>query len=180
MKHLIRIAVAIVAAMSLSSTAIAQECVPLEPKQQTGSISLVHEGQSVATTIFEEGGCTWPSPSLNGTDGLVLDTTGMEGSTGKATATLPAGGSVIFVTVNAYFLDANCTKIANSDVAIGSSLSDTPSAQSVAIPPTAKFFVASSTVANATNNVTVTLNSDGKDCVEKIVKKKKKKKKKRR
>lgn len=174
MRHLLKIAVGLVLAACMTTASAATICTPIAPKEWKAHLNGVHPGQSFATTYFENNACNWNGlDQLNGSDGLVLDVSGQEG-TGNVSAT--TGSTTAFlVVVQGYFLDANCSKIASSDWHVTSSPSTSPTADLLAIPTGAKWMVVSSTDANFGNDMDLTVHSDGKDCPKPPKKKKKKK-----
>jgi hypothetical protein len=174
MRHFMKIAIGLLLAASMSAASAATICTPIAPKEWKGHLQSVHQGASVATTFFENNGCNWQGfDQMNGTDGLVLDMEGQEG-TGNVSATTGPTASFLVV-VQGYFLDANCKKIDGSDWHVTASPSTSATADLLTIPTGAKWMLLTSTDANAGNDFDVTVHSDGKDC-PKVIKKKKKKK----
>jgi opacity protein-like surface antigen len=170
MKHILKTAFLFVTLMSVSASA-ATVCAPVAPKEWTGHIDFLHPGQSAAVTYFEESGCDWGGfEQLNGTDGLVLD---VEGQSGPGDILATNGAATLFIVVaNGYFLDANCTKVAQSDFHLTTSNAASPTGYALTIPEGAKWMVFSSTETNFANDQNVIVHSHGKDCP---IKKKKKK-----
>lgn len=176
MKHIIRTFIAMLTLLGLAGSAIGVECIPIAPKDVTGKITLVHPGASAATSLFEGNGCSWNgADAVNGLDGLILDVAGMGGTTGSATATVPNNGSLQLVALTAYYLDEGCAKVAGSDFDFGVTQSDSPESENVTIPEGAKWLVIAAG-GSVTNDITVTLHSNGKDCPKVVPPKKKKKK----
>jgi len=168
MKHLLRGAVALAAVFGLGASAVAAPCLPVEPKDVSGHIQIaLPGGQSFAATYFQENGCDWAgNDQLNGSDGLVLDVEGMGGTAGNMVVDL--GTSVFSVPVRGEFLDGTCAPIADSELFQSSD----GEAYTIAFPPDSKWLIVSPETANPSNDVSVSVHSDGKVC-----KKKKKKRK---
>lgn len=171
MKHLLKIAIGLLIASSMTASSAATICTPIAPKEWTGHLQFVHPGQSLAAAYFQQNGCDWKgSDQLNGTDGLVFDVSGQEG-TGNIAAT--TGASTVFlVVVQGYFLDSSCAKIPGSDWHVTSSPASAPTADLLTIPTGAKWMVVDSTDANFGNDMDLTIHSDGKDCPKPKKKKK--------
>jgi len=168
MKHLLKAAVAVIAGGSMMASAVAAPCVPVAPKDLGGHIEVAFPGgRSLAASYFQENGCDWAgNDQLNGFDGLVLNVAGLGGTAGNMVVEL--GNSVFSVPVRGEFLDEACALIPDSEVFQSSD----GEAYSIAFPTGAKWFVVSPESPAPSNDVTISLHSDGKVC-----KKKKKKRK---
>ena len=172
MKNWIRTGIALFAFMGLTASAAGATCVPVPPADFKGHLGLLHPGESVAATFFEQNGCNWNGlDQLNGTDGLVIDITGAAGPASLTAVSTPT--TLVLVVVQGHFLDANCAPIGGSDFHTTSTTPASPLAQLVTVPATAKWMVIDSTDTNAGNDYDISLHTDGVDCP--VVKKKKKK-----
>jgi hypothetical protein len=173
MKRLIRTAIIVVAVMSLTAAAAAEECTPTEPKDTTAHIEFAPPGGvSVAITYFEGQGCKWNGlDQLNGFDGVVLDVEG-QGGTGSIVGTVGLG--TVLVTLEGHFLDADCKQIQGSSFEYGTDANT----YSLTIPETAKWLAILTSTQIPSRDVSVLVHSDGKDCDVTPPPKKKKKKKK--
>ena len=163
MRYLFKAAVAVFVGACLTASAAAAPCVPVPPKDVEGHIQFAFPGgQSLAATYFQQNGCDWAgNDQMNGSDGLVLDVTGMGGTAGNMVVTL--GTSAFSVPVRGEFLDDSCGLIADSEIFQSSD----GEAYSIVFPETAKWFVVSPETQFPSNDVTVSLHSDGKVCKKK-------------
>lgn len=176
MRRLLKILVSVGLTGALVGSALAVECTPIAPQDFTGTIRFIHQGSSAAIGFFEGNDCSWNgSDGLNGTDGLALDVGGVAGTTGSVTGTLTPT-SAFFVGVNAYFLDEGCAQIDGSAFDFTTALPENAESEPVTIPKGAKWLIVTSTTSNVSNDVSVILHSNGKDCPDPVKKKKKKKK----
>jgi hypothetical protein len=176
MKHIFRTFISLIAMLALASQAAGIECTPVAPKDVDGKINFAHEGPSLATSFFEANGCSWNgAEGLNGSDGIVLDVSEVGGTTGAVTATLPNGTSLQHTNLVAHFLDDTCAAIGGSNFDFGTSGVDNPESETLSIPVGAKWLVVAES-ANATNDISINLHSNGKDCPTATPTKKKKKK----
>jgi hypothetical protein len=173
MRHFLKAAIGLFVVSALTASAAAATCVPVEPKEWSGHAQMIHSGPGLATSWFENNACDWAGfEQLNGTDGLVFDVEGQVG-TGNITATLGAT-SLVNAAFQGYFLDAGCKKIEGSDFHVTGSLTSAPVADLLTIPVGAKWMEINSTLGGMSNDVTVTVRSDGIDCPKPPKKKKKK------
>lgn len=163
MKYLVRAAVALFAGACMTASAVAAPCVAVPPKDVEGHIQVAFPGgQSFAATYFQQNGCDWAgNDQLNGSDGLVLDVTGMGGTAGNMVVSL--GSSLFSVPIRGEFLDESCGLIADSEIFQSSD----GEAYSIQFPTGAKWFVASPEASFPSNDVTIALHSDGKVCKKK-------------
>jgi hypothetical protein len=171
MKNLIRSAIALGVVLCLGASAGAAPCIPTPPKDTTGRLEVLHQGQSAAAAYFQQNGCSWNGlDQLNGTDGLVLDVTGQAGPAGVTG--LLGDTSVIAVVVQGYFLDGDCARVEGADWHISSSTAAAPLTEIVTIPTNAKWMVVDNTSANNGNDIDIAVHSDGTECAPKKKKKK--------
>ena len=163
MKHLLKAAVAVIAGGAMTASAVAAPCEPVAPKDLSGRIEVAMPGgQSFAATYFQSNGCDWSgNDGLNGSDGLVLDVAGLGGTAGNMVVEL--GNSAFAVPVRGEFLDETCALIPDSEVFQSSD----GEAYSIAFPTGAKWFVISPESPNPSNDVTISVHSDGKVCKKK-------------
>jgi hypothetical protein len=173
MKNLTKTLIALGVVLCFGASAGAAPCVPTPPKDTTGHLELLHQGQSAAASYFAQNGCNWNGfDQLNGTDGLVLDVTGQSGT--AAVSGVLGDTSLISVVVQGYFLDESCTRVAGADWHIASSVPAATLSEIVTIPVGAKYMVVDNTTANNGNDIDVTVHTDGVECVKKPKKPKKK------
>lgn len=176
MKHFRTTAIGLflLAAMTLDAAA-ATVCTPIPPKEWTGHVQVARQGGSAALTYFENNGCNWNGlDQLNGTDGLVFDVEGQSG-TGNASAIFGPNGT-LGIAVQGYFLDASCKKINASDFHISGSVTSAPTADLITIPVGSKWMEINGATGGFSNDINITVHSDGMDCPTPTPTKKKKKK----
>lgn len=175
MKHLRTTAIGLflLAAMTLHAAA-ATPCTPIPPKEWTGHLQVAHQGASAAISYFENNGCNWNGlDQLNGSDGVVFDVEGQSG-TGNASAIF-GPNATLGIAVQGYYLDANCKKIDGSDFHISGSVTSAPTADVITIPVGAKWMEIGGPATGFSNDINLTIHSDGFDCPTVTPKKKKKK-----
>lgn len=168
MRSLLKVSAVIVVAMSLTGSAVAAKCEPIEEGDIEGHIELAWPAdQSLSASYFLENSCDWgDGEDLNGFDAVVLDVESVGGTTGSLTA---SASGVVAIGIKSQFLDADCSTV--SEVPRQSATGD---AYSLEIPADAKWMLVVPASTNyVSRDVTVTLHSDGKDCSKKKKGKKK-------
>ena len=163
MKYLFRATVALFACACMTASAVAAPCAPVPPKDVQGHIQFAFPGgQSAAVTYFQQNGCDWAgNDQMNGSDGLVLDVTGMGGTAGNMVVEL--GTSAFSVPVRGEFLDESCSLIPDSELFQSSD----GEAYSIVFPEGAKWFAVSPETQFPSNDVSISVHSDGKVCKKK-------------
>ncbi|HWL65232.1 MAG TPA: hypothetical protein VNP73_04590 [Actinomycetota bacterium] len=167
MRHLLKLAGTVIALMAFTTSAVAQECTPLPPKEVSGPILFSgNVRQSVAATYFQNNACNWNgNDGLNGTDAQVLDLTGIEG---QAAATISTGFPGFQIAFQGIVLDGTCKKLGDT-LSIGSSTIDFPVPYVIEVPAGAKWLIvqgsqASPAQTNFASQSTVTIFFEGREC----------------
>jgi hypothetical protein len=172
MKNMIRSLIAFGVVLCVGASAGAAPCVPVPPKDTTGHVELLHQGESAAASYFVQNGCNWNGfDQLNGTDGLVLDVTGQAGS--ASVSGILGDTALLSIVVQGYFVDEGCSRIDGADWHITTSVPAAVLAEIVTIPANAKYMVIDNTSANNGNDIDISVHTDGAECVKKKPKKKK-------
>ncbi|HEY7873809.1 MAG TPA: hypothetical protein VIG64_01680, partial [Actinomycetota bacterium] len=151
MKNMIRSLIAFGVVLCVGASAGAAPCVPVPPKDTTGHVELLHQGESAAASYFVQNGCNWNGfDQLNGTDGLVLDVTGQAGS--ASVSGILGDTALLSIVVQGYFVDEGCSRIDGADWHITTSVPAAVLAEIVTIPANAKYMVIDNTSANNGND----------------------------
>lgn len=168
MKKLIHTALVLGIVFCLTASASAQTCVPIPAKDSTGHVEVLHQGESLAVSYFEQNGCDWAGfDQLNGTDGTVIDLTGHTGTAG-VTGTV-GDTALLFVVVHGHFLDESCAPAGDWHVSTASP--ENPLTEQVPIPAGAKWMAVTHTTANNGNDIDLAVHTDEITCVKKKKKK---------
>jgi hypothetical protein len=173
MKHLMKVALALMLATTVSGSAIAAKCEPVPPQDVEGHIELIPIlRQSMTANYFEENDCEWGgADQLNGLDAVILDIEGMSGPA-KIKAVVH---NLSLTPMEAVFLHANCARMGNP-VVFGPTVETAQEEFKIKIPKGAKWVLVQGSTeppaGSASGDIDVTLQTDGKEC--------KRKKKKRR
>lgn len=176
MNKLIKVLVSLVISFALASSAVAEPCVPVPPKDVTGEILIFPViRRSIAASYFEQNNCDWGgNTQLNGFDAVVLDVEGM-GGPASVTATVT---NLSLVPMEGIFLNKACERL-GEPAPISTSANAYPMPTVVTIPADAKWMIAEVATdlpaGDPASEINVKVHSEGKECTAVTPPKKKKK-----